>query len=83
MRASPDGLVVKVRHSPLQQPKFSSWSQNHATHLSAAMLWWLLAKKNWKDVQLGYPMMYWGFGEKTKGGRLATDVSSGESFSAE
>ena len=27
--------------------------------------------------------MYWGFGEKTKGGRLATDVSSGPIFRLE
>ena len=40
--ASPDGLVVGVLHSPLQQPRFGSQAWNHTTRLSVAMLWqWL------------------------------------------
>ena len=35
----------------------------HTTH--QAMLRRLLTQ-NWKDVQLGYTTMYWGFGEKKK-----------------
>ena len=64
-RASPDGLLVKVQYTPHWQPGFSSWAQNHTTHLSVAMLWWRLTQ-NWKDLQLRYTTMYWGFGEKKK-----------------
>ena len=40
--ASPVGLVVKVWHTLLRQPGFSSQAQNHTTQLSVAMLWqWL------------------------------------------
>ena len=40
LRASADGLVVKVEQSLLWSPRFTSQSQNHATHLSVALLWW-------------------------------------------
>ena len=50
--ASPDGLVVKIRCVPLQQPRFGSWAQTYTAHLSVAMLWqWLTCKKQ-KNLQL-------------------------------
>ena len=39
LRASPDGLAVKVQHALLWQPGFSSRAQNHTTCLSVAILW--------------------------------------------
>ena len=32
--------------------------------LSAAMLWWQLIWKNYKDLQLKYIAVYWGFREE-------------------
>ena len=37
--ASPDGLVVKIRHTPLCQSRFGSQARNHTTCLSLAVRW--------------------------------------------
>ena len=52
MAARPDGLAVKVQHTPLWQPRFSSQVQNHNIRLLVAMLWqWLTLKKEKEDWQ--------------------------------
>ena len=62
---------------------FISWSRNHTTHLSVAMLWWWLTYKNYNNLQLGYIQPCTGALGRKKGkkrGRLTTDVSSGRIF---
>ena len=36
LRASPDGLMVKVQHALRWWPRFSSQAWNHTTHLSVS-----------------------------------------------
>ena len=61
LRASPDGLVVKVWLTLLPPPRFNSRAGIYTTHLSVAILWWWLTEKNQKNLQL-YTTMYWVFG---------------------
>ena len=79
--ASPDGLVIKVRHALLWWPRFGSWVWNYTTCLTVAVPWWWLTQTDQKSLQL-YATMYWGFvgARKKKGGRLAIDVSLGRLF---
>ena len=67
MRGQLGGVVVKFTHSAFEtqgSPVQILGADLYTAH--QATLWWRPTQKNWKDLQLGYTTMYWGFGEEKK-----------------